>query len=241
MELPSLLPVSDFAILDGGRRVRIGMPEAVYAPGKTQIEAISIVGTMIDKTPDPVIVTRAGDALCLDLKREFGHLPHFSISPGLDVSSPYRTVTMRNAKALGRTCAIVTAGTSDLRVAWECSATLGALGVVNEIISDVGVAGLDRTLAALPRLRTFDVVVVVAGMEGALASVLGGLLAQPIVATPTSTGYGSSFEGVTALAAMTASCAQGISVVGIDNGFGAACAVARIVNASIGGARSASV
>lgn len=241
MESPSLLPVSDFAMLDAGRQARIGMPEAVYAPGKTQPEAISIVGTMIEKTVDPVVVTRACDSLSLELSREFGHLPHFRVSPGPEVSSPYRTVTIRKAEVVDRSCAIVTAGTSDLRVAWECSATLEALGVVNEIISDVGVAGLDRTLAALPRLQRFDVVVVVAGMEGALASVLGGLLAQPIVATPTSTGYGSSFEGMTALAAMTASCAQGVSVVGIDNGFGAACAVARIVNASIRGARATQV
>jgi NCAIR mutase (PurE)-related protein len=127
--------------------------------------------------------------------------------------------------------AVVTAGTADLPVAEECIATLAANGLVPRIVTDVGVAGLHRLLASLDEVVTADAVVVVAGMEGALASVVGGLTAAPVVAVPTSVGYGASLEGVTALLAMLSSCAAGVSVVGIDNGFGAACAVLRVLGA----------
>ena len=117
---------------------------------------------------------------------------------------------------------IVTAGTADLPVAEECAATLAAYGFSPELLADCGVAGLHRLLASLDELAEADAIVVVAGMEGALASVVGGLTAAPVVAVPTSVGYGAGLEGVTALLAMHASCAAGITVVGIDNGFGAA-------------------
>ena len=120
------------------------------------------------------------------------------------------------------------AGTSDVPVVDECVVTLQAYGFHAERLTDVGVAGLHRLLAHLDTVTSADAVVVVAGMEGALASVVGGLTAAPVVAVPTSVGYGSGFEGVTALLAMHASCASGVTVVGIDNGFGAACAVARM-------------
>jgi hypothetical protein len=126
---------------------------------------------------------------------------------------------------------VVTAGTSDLPVATECRLTLEALGHSAGVISDVGVAGLHRLVTVLPELESADVLVVVAGMEGALPTVLAGLVAQPMVAVPTSVGYGTAFEGQTALAAMMTSCAPGIAVVGIDNGYGAACAVHRILRA----------
>ena len=125
--------------------------------------------------------------------------------------------------------AVVTAGTSDLPVADEVVVTLRAAGIDAQIIADVGVAGLHRLLARLDDIAAADAVVVVAGMEGALASVVGGLTGAPVVAVPTSVGYGSALEGVTALLAMHASCASGVTVVGIDNGFGAASAIARIV------------
>ncbi len=124
---------------------------------------------------------------------------------------------------------VVTAGTSDLPVARECTATLRALGLDPLLIADCGVAGVHRLLASFDELADADAVVVVAGMEGALASLVGGVTPAPVVAVPTSTGYGSGLEGVTALLAMTASCAAGVTVVGIDNGFGAACAVARML------------
>ena len=136
----------------------------------------------------------------------------------------WRPAPRRSARTL-----VVTAGTSDLPVARECEATLTALGLHPELLADCGVAGVHRLLASADELADADAVVVVAGMEGALASLVGGITPAPVVAVPTSTGYGAALEGVTALLAMHASCAAGITVVGIDNGFGAACAVARML------------
>jgi NCAIR mutase (PurE)-related protein len=124
---------------------------------------------------------------------------------------------------------LATAGTADLPVAEECAATLWAHGIDPARLTDVGVAGVHRVLASAEDLFDADAVVVVAGMEGALASIVGGLTPAPVVAVPTSVGYGASLEGVTALLAMLASCAAGITVVGIDNGYGAACAVLRLL------------
>jgi NCAIR mutase (PurE)-related protein len=128
---------------------------------------------------------------------------------------------------------VVTAGTADLPVADECVATLEAHGFAPVRLADVGVAGLHRVLAAVDELAEADAVVVVAGMEGALASVVAGLTAAPVIAVPTSTGYGAGLEGVTALLGMLASCASGLTVVGIDNGFGAASAVVRLLPAPV--------
>ena len=133
------------------------------------------------------------------------------------------------AERLDANVAVVTAGTSDLAVADEVVVTLRASGIDPVLVADVGVAGLHRLLARLDEIVAADAVIVAAGMEGALASVIGGLTGAPVVAVPTSVGYGSALEGVTALLAMHASCASGVTVVGIDNGFGAACAVARII------------
>jgi NCAIR mutase (PurE)-related protein len=124
---------------------------------------------------------------------------------------------------------VVTAGTADLPVAEECAAVLEAHGLPPTFVADVGVAGVHRLLVTVDELVDADAVVVVAGMEGALASLVGGLTGAPVVAVPTSVGYGAGLEGVTALLAMLASCAAGLSVVGIDNGYGAACAVLRIL------------
>ncbi len=137
----------------------------------------------------------------------------------------WRTAPTRAARSF-----VVTAGTADLPVASECIATQEALGIRAQLLADCGVAGVHRLLASDEELRDADVIVVVAGMEGALASVVGGVYGAPVVAVPTSVGYGSAFEGITALLAMHASCAAGVTVVGIDNGFGAACAVARIMS-----------
>jgi NCAIR mutase (PurE)-related protein len=125
---------------------------------------------------------------------------------------------------------VAAAGTADAPVADECSAVLSAFGFAPNRLADVGVAGLHRLLVHADELAGADAVVAIAGMEGALASVVGGLTPAPVVAVPTSAGYGASLAGITALLAMLASCAQGITVVGIDNGFGAACAVARMCN-----------
>ena len=139
------------------------------------------------------------------------------------------TVVWRPAEPRSARTLVITAGTSDLPVARECEATLIALGLRPILLADCGVAGVHRLLASADELADTDAVVVVAGMEGALASLVGGITPAPVVAVPTSTGYGAALEGVTALLAMHASCAAGITVVGIDNGFGAACAVARML------------
>ena len=141
----------------------------------------------------------------------------------------FATVVFRPAPARAGSIVIVTAGTADLPVATECRAVLAALGFAPSPLNDCGVAGLHRLLAEVDTIAMADAVVVVAGMDGALPSVVGGLTPAPVVAVPTSTGYGAAFEGVTALLTMLSSCASGITVVGIDNGYGAACAVARLL------------
>lgn len=226
----SPLQVQDFAQIDIDRAQRIGMPEVVYGPQKTPDEIVAIVEAMLRKSDAPVLVTRCNEevsARLLDVDSVRGSV---QVVPSFDVSSPYRTIVLRSAAKNGGRVSILTAGTSDLRVAYEAKATLEALGVAVTLQSDVGVAGIDRSLRAIGQVRdeSPDAVIVVAGMEGALASVVGGMVREPVIAVPTSTGYGSSFEGITALLAMTSSCAQGVSVVGIDNGFGAACAAFRI-------------
>ncbi len=144
-------------------------------------------------------------------------------------SADHATVVFRPAAARTGEVVVVTAGTADLPVATECTAVLGALGFAPVLLVDCGVAGLHRLLAEVDTIAMADAVVVIAGMEGALASVVGGLTPAPVVAVPTSTGYGAALEGVTALLTMLAACASGITVVGIDNGYGAACAVARLL------------
>jgi NCAIR mutase (PurE)-related protein len=144
-----------------------------------------------------------------------------------------RTLTWRAADRRTGTVVVLTAGTSDLPVAREAATVLAAYGLEAPLVADVGVAGVHRVLAHRDLLAAADVVIVVAGMEGALASVAAGLTRAPVIAVPTSTGYGAGLDGITALLAMMASCSPGITVVGIDNGFGAACAAVRI----LGGAR----
>jgi hypothetical protein len=152
------------------------------------------------------------------------------VGPGtVAESGPLSTVVFRPASPRAGGVVVITAGTADLPVATECMAVLMALGFAPTQLTDCGVAGLHRLLAEVDTLAMADAVVVIAGMEGALASVVGGLTPAPVVAVPTSTGYGAAFEGVTALLAMLSACSSGITVVGIDNGYGAACAIARML------------
>ncbi len=197
----------------------------MYAPGKTPEQCRAIVDELLASAAGPVILTRAGAAQ-IDAT--------LAGAPGGVVNGT--TVVWRPAPPRVETVAVVTAGTADLPVAEECVATLGAYGVVPNRLTDVGVAGIHRLLADIDVVTEAAVVVVIAGMDGALASVVGGISAAPVVAVPTSVGYGAALEGVTALLSMLASCAAGITVVGIDNGFGAACAVARILD--VGGGTS---
>jgi hypothetical protein len=214
------LPFADlgYARVDHHRTLRQGRPEAVYGPGKTPEQCAGIVAELLAAPgDDPVVLSRA-DADQIDAALE--------ANPGGQVTSS--TVVWRPARLRPDVVLVITAGTADLPVADECAATLEAFGFAATRITDVGVAGIHRLLAHVDDLQSADAVVVVAGMEGALASVVGGLTPAPVVAVPTSTGYGASLEGVTALLGMLASCAAGLVVVGIDNGFGAAYAVARV-------------
>jgi hypothetical protein len=213
-----------YAMVDHHRNLRQGRPEAVYGPGKSVDQCVGIVGELLageggePGEGGPVVLSRASAEQIEAVTAAW---------PGALVDGT--TVVWRPAPARPEQIVVVTAGTADLEVARECVATLAAYGWEATLVADAGVAGLHRILAHVATIQAADAVVVVAGMEGALASVVGGLTGAPVVAVPTSVGYGASLEGVTALLAMLASCASGITVVGIDNGFGAAQAVARIL------------
>ncbi len=205
-------------LVDHHRALRQGMPEAVYGSGKSVAQCIEIVGELLAHGSGPVLLTR------ISSDTEAAVL---AAHPGAEAKAGCllwrRPHPNRMAKVL-----VVSAGTSDVPVVDECVITLHAYGFQPDRLTDVGVAGLHRLLANIDRITSADAVVVVAGMEGALASVVGGLTSAPVVAVPTSVGHGAGLEGVTALLAMLASCASGVTVVGIDNGFGAACAIARM-------------
>lgn len=210
-------PSAPTARLDLDRTERIDLPEAVYCAGKTVQQCVDIVGGFLDRGTDAVVATRATP----EQVEALGTLdPHAQASG---------TLTWRHRTATSSRVVLASAGTSDLPMADEARLTLSALG--HEVISvtDIGVAGIHRLMDALPEIAEGDLVIAFAGMEGALPTVLAGLTAAPIVAVPTSVGYGTSFEGITALLSMMSSCAPGISVVGIDNGYGAACAAHRIL------------
>jgi pyridinium-3,5-biscarboxylic acid mononucleotide synthase len=215
-----------FAKVDHHRSLRQGMPEAIYAPGKSPAQCAAIARELLTNGNGPVLLTRANDA---QVEAALEACPGGALYPDEATKSELRVLYWRAKAAREERVVIVTAGTADLPVAGECAATLRAFGFQPAVLADCGVAGVHRLLANYDELAAADVVIVVAGMEGALASVVGGLIAAPIVAIPTSVGYGAALEGVTALLAMHASCAPGITVVGIDNGYGAACAVARIL------------
>jgi pyridinium-3,5-biscarboxylic acid mononucleotide synthase len=215
------LPFADVgdALVDHHRALRQGRPEAVFGPGKTPEQCARIVAELLTHGDGPVLLTRVSGDQVKAVEAAVG--PGWTAAGCLLYRAP--TVT-RDAMVL-----LATAGTADRPVADECELTLRAYGFAARRLDDIGVAGLHRLLAHIDDVHAADAIVVVAGMEGALASVVGGLTAAPVVAVPTSVGYGTSLEGVTALLAMLASCASGVTVVGIDNGFGAACAVARML------------
>jgi NCAIR mutase (PurE)-related protein len=219
------LPVEDlgFARLDVHRELRQGLPEAVYAEGKSPEQVVSIASRLLATTSSPVLITRTTPGDAAALAAEF---------PDAEINDAARMVILRRERQrdLGLV-SVVTAGTSDLPGAEEAAATAGALGADVERVTDVGVAGLHRVLAIQDRLHAADVVIVVAGMEGALATLVGGITPAPVVAVPTSVGYGASFDGLAALLAMLNSCAAGVVVVNIDNGFGAAVAAVRLLRA----------
>lgn len=212
-----------FARVDTDRESRQGLPEAVYGPGKKVPEIIAIVRRLLDRNHGPVMVTRIEPT---------GAAQVSSAVPGATYSPSARLLVWRPAVPSAFRVAIVTAGTADAQVADEAAAVAAATGLDAELFRDVGVAGIHRLLAIAPQLGNSHAVIVIAGMEAALASAIGGLVACPVIAVPTSVGYGAALEGLTALLGMLTSCAAGITVVNIDSGYGAAMAAYRLAYAT---------
>ena len=212
-----------FAQLDTHRELRQGLPEAIYAEGKTTEQVVLIAERLLATTSSAVLATRCPDETMQALEAKW---------PDAEITRAARLVSLRPAPPAAQIQGLVTvvcAGTSDLPVAEEAGGVCRALGASVHSITDVGVAGVHRLLAVQDVFAASDVVIVVAGMEGALASLVGGLVAAPVIAVPTSVGYGASFGGLAALLAMLNSCAAGITVTNIDNGFGAAVAALKIL------------
>ncbi len=212
-----------FATIDHHRALRQGFPEVVFGGGKTAEQVVAIA-TRIAERGDGVLVTRVEPAATAML---------LEAMPGIECNAVARTAFLRPAAAspvARSTVLVITAGTSDLSVAEEAAVTLDAMGCRAERLTDVGVAGIHRLLAQRQTLENAGVVIVVAGMDGALASVVGGLVRVPVIAVPTSVGYGAAFHGLAPLLTMLNCCAAGVTVVNIDNGFGAAVAAARILH-----------
>jgi len=217
------LPYQDlsFAKIDHHRELRKGVPEVIYGLGKTDAQIVRIAREIVKKGGN-LLVTRIEESTYKKLKKA---LPKTVYNPLAKAA----TLKKKEAEAGKGRIVVMTAGTSDIPVAEEASVTCEILGNEVERIYDVGVAGLHRLLGQYDKLRQARVIIVAAGMEGALPSVVAGLVAVPVVAVPTSVGYGASFKGLAALLAMLNSCPGGVGVVNIDNGFGAAC-LASLIN-----------
>jgi NCAIR mutase (PurE)-related protein len=213
-----------FAHLDHHRSLRTGYPEVIFCQGKTTDQVVRIAARIAARNPF-LLATRTSEATGRALVDRFPHAEYDAIARTVLIRDP--EVPASPGKGL---VAVVSAGTSDLPVAREAVVTAGAMGARVESIFDVGVAGIHRLLAYRDQLGAAHAIVVAAGMEGALPSVVGGLVEAPIIAVPTSVGYGASFNGLAALLAMLNSCASGVTVVNIDNGFGAGYAAALINN-----------
>ena len=222
------LPFTDlgFAKVDHHRELRQGLAEVVYCEGKTSEQVRGIAGTLLEKNKGNILLTRAGPEIYSIVNELDGravyHPEARAVTVERDTSEPFGLVS------------VVSAGTADTPVAEEARVTASIMGSRVEVFYDVGVAGAHRLFNYRERLERSSAIVVVAGMEGALASLVGGLVPCPVVAVPTSVGYGASFGGLAALLAMVNSCAAGVSVVNIDNGFGAgymAGLINRMVNA----------
>jgi len=211
------LPFKDlgFAKIDNHRSIRVGYPEVIYCEGKTSEQVKKIINFMLTKNNN-ILATRVSKEMYEEIKDE--------LPKDMKYNELGRTLTLEvnPVKRTNDYIAIVSAGTSDLPVVEEAKETALILGNKVEVVTDVGVAGIHRLFARLDVIRGAKVVIVVAGMEGALASVVGGLVDKPIIAVPTSVGYGANFNGLSSLLCMLNSCASGVTVVNIDNGFGAA-------------------
>jgi pyridinium-3,5-biscarboxylic acid mononucleotide synthase len=226
LEALALDPVESlgFATIDHHRALRQGFPEVIYGAGKTPKQVRDIAARL---------AARGTSVLATRLSPDAAELLRAGL-PGVELNAVARTAYLPGAEPPPRgkgIVTIVTAGTSDLPVAEEAAVTLTALGNCVARITDVGVAGIHRVLAKHDELLAAAVVIVIAGMDGALPSVVGGLVRSPVIAVPTSVGYGAAFQGIAPLLTMLNSCAAGVTVVNIDNGFGAAVAASRITHA----------
>lgn len=216
----------DFVNIDNHRSLRTGYPEVVFCQGKTT-EQVGIIMARLSLSNNAILGTRATreqyDAVCAHLDREGAPDAEAVYHEAARIIVVQRPLDEEELDAIAKrkTIAVVTAGTADIPVAEEAAITAETLGNVVERIYDVGVAGIHRLFANLEKIRAANVVIVVAGMEGALASVVGGLIDKPVIAVPTSIGYGANLGGLSALLSMLNSCANGVGIVNIDNGFGA--------------------
>lgn len=211
------LPFDDlgFAKVDHHRALRVGYPEVIYCENKALPHIEGIVKNMLERGDENILATRASREVYETIKK---------VAPDAEYHELARIVTVKRTEVpmVPGTILIATAGTADIAVAEEAAVTAEMLGNPVQRVYDVGVAGIHRLLARMDVIRSANVVICVAGMEGALASVIGGMIDKPLIAVPTSVGYGSSFHGLSALLTMLNSCASGVGVVNIDNGFGAA-------------------
>lgn len=219
-ELPFEAASEELAI-DHHRALRTGLVEAVYGEGKTAAQIVAAMRAIADRD-QPAIATRVSDELAEAVRAELPDVRYERVARMLRLGP--------DAPAREGEVSVVCAGTTDVPVAEEAALTLSAHGLTPGRVRDVGVAGVHRLLARRAELDAADVLVVVAGMEGALPSVVAGLVRRPVIAVPTSVGYGASLGGLTAMLAMLTSCAPGVTVVNVDNGFGAACAALRILS-----------
>lgn len=214
-----------FARIDHHRSLRVGIPEVIFCEGKS-LKQISEIISRMQASKHPVLATRVNESLAEHLKKKFPKGRYNSDARTFIIKKMVKSKTNDNFSV-----SVITAGTSDIPVAEEARETLGFLEIKTNAVYDVGVAGLHRFLGEEEKLESAQVLIVVAGMEGALASVVGGLSSRPIIAVPTSIGYGTSFAGLSPLLSMLNACSSGITVVNIDNGYGAACAAHRIIRA----------
>ena len=210
-----------FARVDTDRRARCGFAEVIFGQGKTEVQVAAIARVILEKEP-VLLVSRATAG-------QFAAVAAEHADAVWHESARCITVERQKLAALPGTVAVVCAGTSDLPVADEAAVTLELFGAAVVRVTDVGVAGIHRLLAVRDTLEAATVIIVVAGMEGALPSAVAGLVSRPVIAVPTSVGYGASFGGLAAMLGMLNSCGSGVTVVNIDNGFGAAYAAAQIL------------
>jgi len=215
-------PVADlaFAQVDVHRALRKGFPEVIFGAGKTPLQVVKIAAKLLERE-QRILITRITAEHARAVRKKFKHAVHHELARCL-------TIEKHPLRKRPGTIAVICAGTSDLPVAEEAAVTANIMGHRVVRVNDVGVSGLHRLFGKLEIIQSANVIVVVAGMEGALPSVVAGLVSKPVIAVPTSVGYGANFGGLAALLGMLNSCGSGVTVVNIDNGFGAGYAAAQI-------------